>query len=114
MRHTKWLVGVVLVIAVGVGGWLLWSKMQPHGPGEGFASANGRLEATEIDVATKLPGRIADELVDEGDLVTAGQVVAHMDIEALQAQRREAVAKLGMAKSAVDAARSALAQRESE
>ena len=60
------------------------------------------------------PGRIADELVDEGDLVTAGQVVAHMDIESLQAQRREAKARLGMANSAVEAARSMLAQRESE
>ena len=114
MRHTKWLVGVVLVVAVGVGGWLLWSKMQPHGPGDGFASANGRIEATEIDVATKLAGRIVDELVDEGDYVTAGQVVAHMDIDVLQAQLREAKARLGMAKSAVDTARSTLAQRESE
>ena len=69
---------------------------------DGFASSNGRIEATEIDVATKLAGRILDELVDEGDFVTAGQVVAHMDTESLQAQRREAVAKLGMAKSAVE------------
>ena len=81
---------------------------------EGFAKSNGRIEATEIDVATKIAGRILDELVDEGNFVTAGQVVAHMDIESLQAQRREAVAKLGMAKSAVDTARSTLAQRESE
>jgi len=37
-----------------------------------------------------------------------------MDIESLQAQRREAVAKLGMSKSAVNAAKSTLAQRVSE
>ncbi len=114
MRHTKWLVGVVLVVAAGVGGWLLWSKMQPHGPGPGFASANGRIEATEIDVATKIAGRIVDELVDEGDYVTAGQVVAHMDIDVLKAQLREANARLGMANSAVEATRSTVAQRESE
>ncbi len=59
-------------------------------------------------------GRIVDELVDEGDYVTAGQVVAHMDIDVLKAQLREAKAKLGMTKSAVEAARSMLAQRESE
>ena len=87
---------------------------QPAKLPDGFASSNGRIEATEIDVATKMAGRIMDELVDEGDFVTAGQVVAHMDIESLQAQRREAVAKLGMAKSAVDTARSTVAQRESE
>ena len=83
-------------------------------PGSRFRHRNGRIEATEIDVATKFPGRIADELVDEGDFVTAGQVVAHMDIESLQAQRREAKARLGMAKIAVEAARSTLAQRQSE
>jgi hypothetical protein len=37
-----------------------------------------------------------------------------MDVEVLQAQRREAVAKLGMAKSAVETAQSTLAQRQSE
>jgi HlyD family secretion protein len=88
--------------------------LQPAKLPAGFASSNGRIEATEIDVATKLAGRILDELVDEGNLVTAGQVVAHMDIETLQAQHQEAVAKLGTAKSAVDAARSARAQKESE
>jgi HlyD family secretion protein len=99
-----------------VGGlaYLGWALLRPAKLPEGFASSNGRIEATEIDVATKLAGRVIDELVDEGDFVTAGQVVAHMDVEVLKAQRREAVAKLGMAKSAVDAARSSQEQRESE
>jgi HlyD family secretion protein len=114
MQHAKWLVAVVLAAAAGGGGWLLWSKMQPHGPGPGFASANGRIEATEVDIATKLAGRIVDELADEGDFVTAGQVLAHMDIEVLKAELREAKAKLGMSHSAVDTARSTLAQRQAE
>jgi HlyD family secretion protein len=82
--------------------------------GPAFASANGRIEATDIDVATKLAGRILDELVDEGDYVTAGQVVAHMDVETLNAQHREAVAQLAMSKSSVETAQSTLAQRQSE
>lgn len=88
--------------------------MQPAKLPDGFASSNGRLEATEIDVATKIAGRVLDELVDEGNFVSAGQVVAHMDIESLQAQHREAIAKLGVAKSAVDAAQATIAQKESE
>ena len=80
----------------------------------GFAKSNGRIEATEIDIATKIAGRILDVKVDEGDYVKADKDVGHMDIESLKAQRREAEAKLGMANSAVDAARSTLAQRESE
>jgi HlyD family secretion protein len=109
----KWLLLIALIAAGGLG-YLGWKWLQPAKLPPGFAKSNGRIEATEIDVATKIAGRILDELVDEGDLVTAGQVVAHMDIESLKAQRREAVAKLAMMKSAVDTAKSTLAQRESE
>ena len=42
---------------------------------EGIVKSNGRLEATEVDVAAKYPGRLATLTVNEGDEVTAGQVV---------------------------------------
>jgi len=109
----KGLLGTAL-IAIAALAYLRWGFTPAEALPEGFAKSNGRIEATEIDVATKVAGRILDELVDEGNFVTAGQVVAHMDIESLHAQRREAVAKLGMAKSGVDTARSTLAQRGSE
>ena len=110
----RWL-GHDCVDCVAALAYVVWRIASPEQLPDGFASSNGRIEATEIDVATKLAGRILDELVDEGDFVTAGQVVAHMDIESLQAQRREAVRpNFGMAKSAVETARSTLAQRESE
>ena len=35
-----------------------WWQLRPDGLGEDFASGNGRIEATEVDVATKLAGRI--------------------------------------------------------
>jgi HlyD family secretion protein len=95
-------------------GYLAWLRYRPAKLPAGFASSNGRIEATEIDIAAKLPGRIIDELVDEGDFVTAGQVVAHMQIDTLEAQRREAVAKRETANSAVDAAQATIAQKESE
>jgi HlyD family secretion protein len=38
---------------------------------EGIFKTNGRLEATEVDVAAKYPGRLAAVNVDEGDEVTA-------------------------------------------
>ncbi len=60
---------------------------------EGLAQGNGRLEATEVDVATKIPGRLLEVRVREGDRVTAGQVVAVLDTAALEAQRRQAEAE---------------------
>jgi len=107
-------IALAVLVVLGVAGYFGWKWLQPAKLPAGFASSNGRIEATEIDIATKLAGRILDELVDEGNLVTAGQVVAHMDIESLQAERREAVAKLAMAKSTVEAALATLAQRQAE
>ena len=53
-RRLVWLVAIVLAVATG--GFYAWLKLRPAGPGEGFVSGNGRIEATEIDVATKIPG----------------------------------------------------------
>jgi HlyD family secretion protein len=84
------IVAVVLVVG-GVGAWFILRK--PALP-PGFAGGNGRLEAKEIYISTKYPGRIKDVLVDEGDTVEAGQVVARMDTTALEAQLREAQAQI--------------------
>ena len=80
----------------------------------GIASGNGRIEATEIDVSTKASGRIREILVNEGDFVTAGQVLARMDTAQLEAQRRQAEAQLKRALISVDTARSLVEQREAE
>jgi HlyD family secretion protein len=53
-------------------------------------------------------------MVEEGDFVKAGQVVARMDTDTLEAQLREAQAKLQEAIDAVETARSQLVQREAE
>jgi HlyD family secretion protein len=109
----KWLLlGAAVVVAVA--GYFAWKYFQPAKLPDGFAMSNGRIEATEIDVATKLAGRLIDELVDEGDLVSAGQIIAHMDTDVLQAQLREAKAKHSMAESSVESATSTLTQRRSE
>jgi HlyD family secretion protein len=45
---------------------------------KGFAKTNGRIEATQVDVAAKYAGRLSVVTVVEGDEVTAGQVVARI------------------------------------
>src|SRR5579872_6490871 len=55
------------VLVVGIAGYFAWKWFQPAKLPAGFVSSNGRIEATEIDIATKLAERIKDELVDEGD-----------------------------------------------
>ena len=110
----KKLVPVVLLGAVAAAGVLGYFALRRDGPGEGFASGNGRIEATEVDVATKLPGRIVDVLVEEGEFVKAGQVLARMQVQTLNAQRDEALAHRQQALQAVAGAEAQVALRESD
>lgn len=99
----------VLVLAL-----MVWRQLQPTGLGDGFVSGNGRIEAVEIDIAAKAPGRIKEIVANEGDFVTAGQIVATMDMEVLESQKREAQAQLQQAHSGEARSRSLIAQREAE
>jgi HlyD family secretion protein len=111
--NTRWLVAA-LVIAIAGGGYSMWQAYSQRGLPEWIASGNGRIEAVEIDISTKVPGRIKDILVHEGDFVKAGQILARMDTEQLEAQRRQAQAQLQRAAISVDTAKSLVAQREAE
>ncbi|HNM19359.1 MAG TPA: HlyD family efflux transporter periplasmic adaptor subunit, partial [Nitrospira sp.] len=57
---------------------------------------------------------IAEVLVDEGDSVQVGQVVARMDTSSLNAQVREAEAQVQRAKQGKITAKAVIAQRRSE
>lgn len=93
---------------------LAWYELTPRGLGDGFASGNGRIEATEVDVASKLGGRIASIAVDEGDFVTPGQVLARMDTQVLEAQLAQAQAQMRQAENSQLTARAQVSLRESE
>jgi HlyD family secretion protein len=91
------IVGVV-VVAGGLVAWLLLSK--PKLP-PGFFGSNGRLEATELYVSAKYPGRIKEVLFNEGDTVEAGQVVARLDTEPLEEQLNQALAQITAAEAKI-------------
>ena len=109
-KAAPWPIAAAAVFAV----WWVWSSNQNTGPGPGFASGNGRIEATEINIATKIPGRVEEILVREGDFVTAGQAVARMQVDTLEAQRAEAVASHDRAVQAVAVARAQVALATSD
>ena len=105
----------LLVVAVAAAaGWYAWNGMRDDGSVEGFASGNGRIEATEVDVATRLAGRVEEILVGEGEFVRAGQLLARMQVQSLQAQRDEATAGRQQALQAVAGAEAQVALRESD
>ncbi|MDX2153666.1 MAG: HlyD family efflux transporter periplasmic adaptor subunit [Bryobacteraceae bacterium] len=76
---------------------------------------SGNIELTEVEVAFKIPGRIAELNVREGDFIRAGHILARIDPEQLEQQRsrdRASVTssqtQLSQARAALDYQRSAL------
>jgi multidrug efflux pump subunit AcrA (membrane-fusion protein) len=76
---------VALALAGGGAAWLILSK--PALP-PGFAGVNGRLEAKQVDIATKYPGRIKEVADDEGDTVDEGQIVATVETRCFQGRQK--------------------------
>ena len=81
---------------------------------DGLVKTNGRIEATEVDVAAKYSGRLATVSVDEGDEVTAGQVVATISSPETEAQLRAAQAEVLKSKHALAEAEAKIAERQSD
>jgi HlyD family secretion protein len=103
-------IGIILVLCAAITFAVI--KMRPKN--ESIVSGNGRIEATEIDVATIIAGRVEQIYVNEGDFVQAGQVVAQMQTDTLVAQRDEAKANNEKAKHTLMSAQAQVTLKESD
>jgi HlyD family secretion protein len=109
----NWLIaGVTILVAIGA--VMIWQRWPKQGLGDGFASGNGRIEATEYDIATKQAGRIAKVLVAEGDMVEVDEILAEMDMAELRTDLRQAEAALRQAREDKNQALAIVTQRESD
>lgn len=109
-RKTAWILAAGLALAAIVA----WSFLRPQDEDGNVVRGNGRIEATEVDVAAKVAGRVQDILVNEGDFVQAGDIVARMDAKALEAQLAQARAEVANAGSARETALAQVAQRKAD
>lgn len=112
-QKPKYLVPTILVVAA-VAAYFAWTKLDTPALPEGIVGANGRIEATEIDIAALTGGRIADIAAAEGQVVNAGDVLVQMDVVQLNAQKRQAEAQLRRASIAIETAKAMVAQAEAQ
>ena len=92
----------------------LIGKLTGRGLPAGLFSTNGRIEAEQVLVSAKLAGRVAQVLVEEGQTVDAGEVVARMDTAELEAQLAGGEAQVRRAEKSIAEAEASIAQRESQ
>lgn len=91
-----WLIALIPLILGGCG-----SKESSTG------LPTGTVEAREVDVNAKIPGRIVKLLVAEGDGVKPDQVVIELDDKDLKAKEAQALAAMQAAKAQIQEARTA-------
>ncbi|QGY33201.1 HlyD family efflux transporter periplasmic adaptor subunit [Pantoea cypripedii] len=97
--NKKVIAGLVLIVlaAVIVAVWL----SNRHGGDRNQLTLQGNVDIRQVSLAFEESGRISTLSVDEGDKISAGQIVARLDSQALQIQLKQAQARLDAEKQTV-------------
>ena len=95
----------MLSLAIVLAGGIIFYYWQFHSREipESTIQVSGNIEVTTIDVAFKISGKIDKRLVDEGDIVKGGQLIATLEHKDLLAQKAKAGATLETARSRLPA-----------
>lgn len=112
-QSSRLLILPLLLGLIAAGGYGYWTSLRERLP-EGLVTGNGRLEATEVQIASKYPGRLAEVRVREGEHVVQGQVLARLDTRTLEAQRTQAAAEVRRAEENLAASQANVRLRNSE
>jgi RND family efflux transporter MFP subunit len=122
-------VAVAVVLLLAVGGWWLFGRPDPvavrTATVEAMASDGGSVQAASVldatgyvvarrmaTVSAKITGKVREVLIEEGQHVEAGEVLATLDPVDADAQRDLAVAQLGAARSAAVGVQAQLREAE--
>ena len=105
----KIIISLLVIAAIGMTWYLIKTyREEAIYKNPAFASGNGRLEATEINIAAKLAGKIEQLLVDEGDYVKAGQTLTQMQTNTLKAELEQANATIKVKEAELEQAKAQL------
>jgi multidrug resistance efflux pump len=96
---------VILVLLVAVSAYFFYS--QSAADKNGALTASGFIEATQVNIAPELAGKVTEVLVDEGQAVRKGDPLLRLDPSLLTAQRAVAAAQVESARNALLTAQSA-------
>ena len=88
MPGRRLLFALAFVLLGGGGAWLLWPKARAEEP----LKLYGDIDIRQVDLAFNNSERIAEVLVQEGDVVRRGQVVARLDTSRLVPETAQAQA----------------------
>jgi HlyD family secretion protein len=93
----KIIIPVVLVVAGVVGGYFYFTNHHP--PDKNTIRVSGNIEITEVEASFKIPGRVIERPVAEGQLINTGQLVARLDDKDLKVEADQRRAQMASARA---------------
>ncbi len=91
MRKRILLAGVV-ILALGTIGWFVWTRTR-HSESHQL-ELFGNVDIREVNLGFRVPGRLQEVRHDEGDVVSAGEILARLDAEPNRREVQEAKAQV--------------------
>ena len=100
-RKKRVIVPLFIVVVLGaVALWYWYANLRGYD-----STDDAYIDADRVAISSKMLGRITSLAVDEGDSVTRGQIIAHLDDSDLRAQEEQAGAALVAARQSVTLAK---------
>ena len=90
----KFGIGIVLILLLALIAFGLWKSYQPK-----QVELQGRVEAETIHISTKVPSRIEEIYVHDGEKVQAGQALVRLTSPEVDAKKQQALAALQSAQA---------------
>jgi HlyD family secretion protein len=107
-NRPPWVFVLIAVVVLGAAAAAImraWSGLLSQ-PVATVLSASGRIEGREVTLATKaIQGRVKRLLVDEGQVVEKGQLLAELDVQQLEAQAAAARSNVATLEAQIEQAR---------
>lgn len=95
----KLLIGALLLLSISAAGWQWWKHSHPaNGP----LLLYGNVDIREVQLAFRQPGRVSTMLLDEGDSVVAGELMAQLEDRPYLNALAAAEASVSMAQAELD------------
>ena len=99
VRFSRWIIYIPIIIVLAVVAVLVGRAISPD---EDIVA--GMVEVNEIDVASKIPGRVDSLFVQEGDKVVKGQILARLESAQVDAKVEQARGAMAAARAKLDMA----------
>lgn len=96
---------ILLVLAAGIAGAVIYVRFFRNPVATDTLTVSGNIEATDARLGFRIQGKLAQRLVDEGDSVIKGQVLARLD-------NTDQTISAALAQASLDQSRAVLAELE--